>query len=229
MQKLFVKFAGAPTVRACVGESEAVNTLKRAERIYRDLAHPNLVKLLEAEEIGGGYAMVFEWADAECMHPMYPLSRRKFLAAPIKTRLRMFDDILIFHAHVINKGYIAVDFYDGSVMYDFNNRRTIICDIDFYRKTPCFNDMGRMWGSSRFMSPEEFTLGAELDEVTNVYTMGAAAFALFGDETDRVIRNWKLNDSSFQIAKKAVGGERRERQRSIVQFIDEWNAALNQK
>jgi len=43
--------------------------------------------------------------------------------------------------------------------------------------------MGRMWGSSRFMSQEEFTLGVAIDEITNVYPMGAVAFALFGGES----------------------------------------------
>jgi len=41
--------------------------------------------------------------------------------------------------------------------------------------------MGRMWGSSRFQSPEEYQLGADIDEVTNVYTIGTTAFALFGE------------------------------------------------
>ena len=70
-------------------------------------------------------------------------------------------------------------------MYDFDKGRTIICDIEMYATAPYTNNMGRMYGSSRFMSPEEFNLGAAIDEITNVYTMGAAAFALFGDEERR--------------------------------------------
>jgi serine/threonine protein kinase, bacterial len=42
--------------------------------------------------------------------------------------------------------------------------------------------MGRLWGSSRFMSPEEFGLGAKIDERTNVFNMGAIAFGLLGGE-----------------------------------------------
>lgn len=29
-----------------------------------------------------------------------------------------------------------MDFYDGSIMYDFLTDATTICDIDFFRKTP---------------------------------------------------------------------------------------------
>ena len=42
-------------------------------------------------------------------------------------------------------------------------------------------DMGRMWGSSLFQSPEEYEVGTVIDEITNVYTVGATAFALFGE------------------------------------------------
>lgn len=44
-------------------------------------------------------------------------------------------------------------------------------------------DMGRMWGSSLFQAPEEYEVGAVIDEITNVYTAGATAFALFDEYT----------------------------------------------
>jgi len=47
--------------------------------------------------------------------------------------------------------------------------------------------MGRIWGSSRFMSPEEFKLGARIDEKSNVFNMAANAFGMLGGELDRSI------------------------------------------
>ncbi|MCL1788098.1 MAG: serine/threonine protein kinase [Defluviitaleaceae bacterium] len=225
--KVFVKFAGAPTVRSNVTPQEAVERMKDTIQIYKDLAHPSLTGLLATEEVGGGLACVFEWTNAECMGRMYPQSREKFLQLSTADRLQVFDDILAFHAHVIKQGYVAIDFYDGCIMYDFDKGKTVICDVEFYVKTPYKNTMGRMWGSSRFMSPEEFTLGATIDEITNVYTMGATAFALFGDEhkRDRNIEDWKLSKELFDVAQRAVSGERDNRQQSLAQFITEWKAA----
>ena len=102
-------------------------------------------------------------------------------------KLKVFGDILDFLKYTAEENFVAIDFYDSSIMYDFEKQKTIICDIDFFRKQPVVNDMGRMWGSSIFMSPEEFSKGAELDEITNVYTLGAMAFALFG----KYKRNWE--------------------------------------
>ena len=78
---------------------------------------------------------------------------------PVDAKLTVFRDILSFFEYIASQNYVAIDFYDESIMYDFENGKTTICDIDFFRKQPCSNDMGRMWGSSRFQAPEEFQLG----------------------------------------------------------------------
>jgi aminoglycoside phosphotransferase (APT) family kinase protein len=220
--KYFIKFAGAPTDRYPGMPEDAITRLKTTVPMYQDLAYPNLIKFMKAEEIGGGFALIFKWNDVECMGRMYPLSRQKFLQMPDSTRLDVFDDILAFHAHVIDKGYVAIDFYDGSIMYDFAANKTIICDTDFYSKVPYTNNIGRMWGSSRFMSPEEYELGATIDEITNVYLMGATAFALFS-EYDRKVDKWQLSEELYRVALKAVSNDRNQRQQSIQQFIEEWN------
>lgn len=223
-QKFFVKYAGAPTESYDGTPEDAIKRLKNALQIYRDLRHPNLIELMTAEEIAGGFAAVFQWADGDCMGRMYPASCRRFRNLPLEARLKTFDDILDFLGFVHLSGYVALDFYDSSILYDFKNEKTTVCDIDLFRKKPCMNDMGRMWGSSRFMSPEEFELGAEIDEITNVYTAGAFAFALFGDG-DRAYEKWTLSEALFRIAAKATADDRSARQQSIRQLREEWAAA----
>lgn len=223
-KRYFVKFAGAPTERGSVSGAEAINNLKKTKPIYRDLQHQTLIKFIDAEKIGGGFAMIFEWTDGECMGRMYPLSRRIFMSMPIDTKIKVFEDVLNFHKFVASKRYVAIDFYDGSILYDFEKEKTVICDIDFYSKIPYTNEIGRLWGSSHFMSPEEFTEGSVIDEITNVHTMGASAFALFS-EYDRTLEKWTLSKSLFDVVSKAVSDDRDKRQQSISQFIDEWNKA----
>ncbi|MBP3950925.1 phosphotransferase [Bacillus suaedae] len=224
-RKYFVKFAGAPTERYSGKPEEAIEKLKASVLIYQDLAHPTLITFIRAQEVGNGFAVIFEWTDGECMGKMYPASREKFMQMPDNTKLEVFEDIVAFHIHVIKKGYVAIDFYDGSIMYDFNSKKTHICDIDFYSKSPYLNTIGRMWGSSRFMAPEEYTLGAVIDERTNVYLMGATAFALFGDETDRTIEKWRLGEGLFKVALKAVSDNRDKRHQSLLELESEWSRA----
>ena len=151
-RRYFIKFAGAPTERGTGTSAEAVARLRTALPVYRDLRHKNLIRLAGAKEIGGGLALIFQWADGDCMGRMYPASHRRFMRLPLDARLAVFRDILSFFEYTAAQSYVAIDFYDGSILYDFETGRTTICDIDFFRRQPCVNDMGRMWGSSRSLA-----------------------------------------------------------------------------
>lgn len=80
--------------------------------------------------------------------------------------------------------------------------------------------MGRIWGSFCFQAPEKFQFGAAIDEITNVYTLGATAFALFGGY-NRARDKWQLSDKLFTIATKAVKDDRSQRQQSIKHRLSE--------
>lgn len=221
-QKYFIKFAGAKTAEYDGEPCDAVSRLKATVPIYENLRHKNLIEYMDSKEIGNGFAMIFKWVDGECMGRMYPESHRKFMSLSNNTRLKVFADILDIMKYIAEQNFVAIDFYDGSIMCDFENQKTIICDIDFFRKSPAVNDMGRMWGSSIFMSPEEFEKGAVLDEITNVYTLGAMAFALFGNYK-RNFENWSLNKNLYNVAVKATSDNRDSRYQSVEKLIDEWN------
>jgi len=223
--KCFIKYAGAPTVRSHVSREEAVERMRRTTQIYRDLRHTNLTTMITAGAKKDGFIMMFEWVDVLYMGRQFSESREKFMQLSEAVKHQIYSDILQFHAHVIEKGYVAIDFYDGNIMYEPKREKTIICDIELYARRPYVNEMGRMWGSTMFMSPEEFQKGADIDELTNVYNMGATAFALFGDGRDRCLEKWQLSEGLFHVAKKAVSDERRERYRTIQQLITEWEAA----
>lgn len=224
-ERYFIKYAGAPTEQYNGTPEDVIARLRATVPVYQNLRHPNLVEFADALEIGGGYAVIFKWTDGDCMGRMYPASHRKIMGLSAEKKLGLYRDLLKFFRHTAETGYFAVDFYDGSVMYDETTEKTTVCDIDFFRKMPTVNDMGRMWGSSRFQSPEEYRLGAVLDEVTNVYTAGAMAFALFG-EYKRTRDMWALSDAAYEVAKRAVSEDRAERQQSIAELISEWEAAL---
>jgi len=233
--KKFVKYAGAKTKEYTGHPEEAIVRLKKSIPVYQELEHKHLIRLLEYFEVKSGYVLVFEWFEGECLHshwsfppphkytdPASPYYRFKQLS--IDQRLKSFKSILEFHLHVEQKHYVAIDFYDGSILYDFTNHLTKICDIDLYRKKPFINTMGRLWGSTRFMSPEEFEWGAAIDERSNVFTMGAIAFGLLGGELDRSLSKWKAGQDRYQAAMKAVKADRCERYATIEEFHAAWES-----
>jgi aminoglycoside phosphotransferase (APT) family kinase protein len=222
-KRYFVKFAGAPTVKYAGDAKGAIERLKFAVPAYLDLVHPMLIKLIKAEEIGSGFAVIFGWVDAVCAHPMYPSDFRRFKQVPLVSRIQMFEDILDFHIHAAEKGYNAYDFYNANIMWEPDDNKVIICDIDFYSKG-WYEGMSGPWNDSKFASPEERTDGAVVDEVSTVYNMGAIAFFLFAD-SDRSPETWPFSPKLYVVVKKATSDERSERQQSIRQLIEEWEAA----
>ncbi|SLK13534.1 MULTISPECIES: serine/threonine-protein kinase [unclassified Paenibacillus] len=240
-KRIFVKYAGACTIHAnsLSTPAEAIHYLKSSVSIYEDLAHDTLIHLKDHFATEHGYVCVFDWVEGECLHshwdfpppakyedPRSPYYR--FRQLPVKTRIQAMKQILDFHIEVQRRGYVAVDFYDGSLIYDFDKQSMKICDIDLYRKGSFTNTMGRMWGSSRFMSPEEFELGAPMDGITNVFNLGAMAFSLLGGELDRSYARWDAGEALYQVVIRAVDPERASRYASVAELGEAWKKAVLQ-
>jgi len=56
-------------------------------------------------------------------------------------------------------------------------------------------------GSARYDSPEKCVQDVIMDEITNIYTMGATAFALFA-HGDRSPEAWTLSAERYAVVKK---------------------------
>ncbi|UHA75739.1 serine/threonine-protein kinase [Paenibacillus sp. 481] len=238
-QKIFVKFAGARTINYDGDPQDAVIRLKRAVRIFSDLQHPHLVNIIEHFAVDSGYVCVYEWFEGESLfvhaHAASSMSATngqldspitRFRKLPLEQRLAAIASIFNFHLQVEACQYVAVDFYDGSLLYDFEQHIIKICDIDLYEKQPYTNVMGRMWGSSRFMAPEEFELGSILDETTNVYRMGATAFVLLGGSLDRSLSKWEAGKDLYDVALRAVASDRQDRYASVAELVAAWELGL---
>ena len=232
-KRYFLKFAGAETVKSdeCLHIEDTISRLKSTVLKYKELKHPLLVNQIGAEEIGGGFITIFDWFDGEsCGYPQREMNI-KFLSLPVEEKQRVFEGILEFHAHVAECGYVAIDFNDQSTLYNFDNGNFAICDIDFYAKQSYMNGNGTICGDPAIMSPEENRIYGLVDEISNVYTMGATAFVFFaGDENSNpVMERGKcaLSDELYEVALKAVSAPRSKRQQTIRDLLMEWRIAAN--
>jgi len=224
--KYFIKFAGAKTINNHdLPPEDAIDRLRAASKKYKDLAHPALIKLRDSMEIGNGYILIFDWETGNSIGDQNLLSRERFYSLSIDIRINVFSKILQFHKFVISSGYIALDFNDNSTLYDFDNGKVTICDIDFYSKNPYMNGRGSIFGIKELMSPEEHRIAGLLDEVTNVYTMGATAFLLLS-KGSRLQNEWPLSIESYNVVKKATNETRKYRQQSIDELIKEWEKSI---
>ncbi|MBD5549194.1 MAG: serine/threonine protein kinase [Lachnospiraceae bacterium] len=250
-KKYFCKIAGVNTIEAEVSPKESIEILKESVHLYHDLKHPNLVKIIEDYNYKQFYVVVFEWTEGECLFDHWNFEKyqenltikspkEKFRQLSVSKKLSTIDVLFSFLQNVNKKGYVAVDFYDGSIMYDFLTDKTTICDIDFFKKAPVINNKGPEWfGTKRLKAPEEYIKGSAIDEQTNIFTLGALIFDFFGYFSDEEIRqryqnnqfipcsysNWELNEESYQVASRAVRHNKNERYMTFSEFFRAWNEA----
>jgi serine/threonine-protein kinase len=248
-KRYFVKTAGVNTLEAELNPEESVKTLKEAVKLYEILRHPNLINMLEHFSMGDMYVVVFDWAKGECLfdhwnfdfyaeNPQIKSPSKKYRELPVEKRLESVNVLFSFLNLVAEKNYVGVDFYDGSIIYDFNTDITTICDIDFFREKPTINDMGEdYWGSKRLKAPEEYILNETIDERTNVFTLGAMMFHIFGSFTEEEIRRryksccflpcsieqWELSEKAYEVLRKAVAPKPEERYQTMREFQERWN------
>lgn len=249
--KFFIKIAGTKTAESIRSPQEAIATLKTAIPIYKDLAHSCLIQLIEHFAFDDLYVAVFKWVEGDCLFDYWNfetyvknqvmLPQKRFQLLSCEKKLKAFDTIFDFLVFTESMGYAAVDFYDGSIIYNFQSDIVTICDIDFFRKFPIINDIGKdFWGTKRLKAPEEYIWGAKVDTVTNVFTLGALLLHFFGSYTDAEIgemykksaflpcryETWELNQSLYRIALKAVNPNKERRYDSMVSFYEAWRAKV---
>ena len=187
-RRWFVKSAGDPQDSTpFLPHAARVALLNNAQALARSVSSLVLPALAGVVGSAWGPMLVYEWADGELIHA--PAERRsdpttafrRFRRLPPEQATAAIDAILDAHAELCRAGWIAGDFYDGSIIYDFEARQLRLIDLDSYHLGPTVNGMGRMFGSTRFMAPEEFELGAKLDERTTVFNLGRAMAEYLGD------------------------------------------------
>ena len=233
-ERYFVKTAGYPDNPApYLSHAERVSMLRNAVHLRRGCNYHTLPTLHQVVESPTGPLLVYEWVNGELVrtdaasreHPGSTFQR--FRGLPSEEILSVLDQVYELHYQLAQTGWIAVDFYDGCMIYDFSQQEFHVIDLDLYRDAPFVNEMGRMFGSIRFMAPEEFELGARIDERTNVFTMGRTAAVFLSDGTlDR--EPFRGSDAQYEVIRRACRDDRSERFDSMGEFYRAWRQARHE-
>jgi len=190
-ERFFVKTAGlADDATPMLSHAERIDLLRNAVRLNSAVSHPTLPSLRHVIESPSGPMLVYDWIDGELIGaaPERRLDATsafvRFRRLPVRQIVAALDAIFDLHAVLADGGWIAGDFYDGCLIYDFAAHRMHVVDLDNYRPASFINRMGRMFGSTRFMAPEELVLNAPIDQRTTVFTMGRTILQLLSDGSE---------------------------------------------
>lgn len=229
----FVKTAGpdAPPISGApvpaLDHAGRVALLWNAATLARSCSHPALPALLDVVGSDWGPMLVYQAVPGELLNvpaeqridPRSPY--RRFAALDADRRLAAFDVLLDLHTALAAAGWIAGDLYDGCLIFDFVTHRLSVVDLDNYRRGPGVNDRGRMFGSSRFMAPEEFVLGAPIDQATTVFTLGRLIWH-FGTGLSEQAVDFCGDGRLAETVRRAIAADPDQRYSTVAGFADAW-------
>jgi len=207
-------------------DAAAVAMLENAVRFHAAVRHPAIVPLAATLRTRDGLALVHPWRDGEVLNdPLLPGGVRRddprssfarFRALPAPEIVAALDKIFDAHVAIARAGFVAVDFYDGAIIYDFAMRSVHLVDLDSY-SPPYTLDRERQFGSTRFMAPEELRRGAAIDERTTVFTLGRTAFVLLGDAA-----SWRADPRRREVALRATAANPADRFATVDELDRAW-------
>lgn len=233
--RYFVKSAGLTNDHAAhiptpyLDHSGRVGLLRNAITLAASCAHVALPRLLNVIESPTGPALVYQAAPGELVG--VPAEQRKdptssyrrFAHLPADELLGLFDVLLDLHRDLAAAGWVACDLYDGCLIVDFSGPCLRVVDLDTYRRGPSVNEMGRMFGSTRFMAPEEFEMGAVIDQRTTTFTLGRLIWH-FGTRLTEQEQHFCGPPALARVVQRACQPQRADRQASVAEFAAEWGA-----
>jgi serine/threonine protein kinase, bacterial len=230
--RFFVKTAGVPSNNTPLSHDARVAWLRNAIRLSATLQDPALCQLRHVIESAHGPMLVYEWVSGELIG--VPRAQRedpasafvRFRRLPLPELTAALTEVFRVHAALCARGWIASDFYAGAMMYDFGLRQIKLVDLDMYRAGPFVNDMGQLFGSTSFMAPEEFVLGARIDEATTVFTMGRCIGIFLAEQIGQDGSN--ALSAMINVGERACRTARGARWSSMAELLEEWQRAVAQ-
>ena len=217
-RRYFVKTAGRPDDNTSyLDHTGRVSLLRNAVKLAESSDHRALPNLHQVVESAWGPMLVYDWVEGELIRSSIDRVRRLTVSEVGHLVTEVYD----LHRELARLGWVANDFYDGAMIYDFRSRRVHVIDLDSYHMGSFTNRMGRMFGSSRFMAPEEFELGATIDARTTVFTMGRTAAVLMSDNSlER--EPFRGSDRQYEVIVRSCAEDPDDRFQTVAEMYAAW-------
>jgi len=213
----FVKSATTPD--AAVSLANAVAVHGRCH--HRAIVSP--VRVFEQPNL----TLVYPWRHGTVLnHATTAGSDRsaleRFRRLPVDVIEGAVGVVLDAHVQIARCGLVAVDFYDGCLLYDFDHKEIWLIDLNEYRPGPFVVEVDRLPGSTSYMAPEELTREAVIDERTTVFNLGRMLQHLLTYDD-----GWRGTIQQHSIAKVATDADPQQRHSTVAALFDDGTRAIS--
>lgn len=179
------RFVAIKTLRAEQAMTVASRErFKREARIAAGLSHPGIMPLYAFGETGGMWYLVMGYVQGQSLAQRLQAEGR--LSPEESWRiLRALTDALD-HAH--RRQIIHRDIKPANILIDSESKRPLLSDFGISRvmgESDSLTQTGDVLGTPHFMSPEQLTSAHECTVQSDVYALGAVAYAMLSGRVPR--------------------------------------------
>ena len=224
-RKYFIKYAGAPTMMYAGDTQAAVDRLRAAYPKHLQLAHPALNHVLHEFQTPQGYGLVFSWFDGFALAPLR-LHMEHLHALALIDKLALYDQLMDALVQASRKDFLIAGLSDHHVLIDFEKKRPLLSSLSHFEQFPARVPHPKLPGTSWYIPPEGYVIGAALAEYANVYALGALAFTFFGNQSTRAPGDWTAGAALYELAANAVKQKAEDRLPSAEVYQARWRAAV---
>jgi GrpB-like predicted nucleotidyltransferase (UPF0157 family) len=215
----------------------AAASLSNAVRVHSTLTHPAVIGLECVLHVAGAPLLVYPWTGGEVLYhatvppsvnrrdPASPIAR--FRALPLAQVRDALATVLDAHAAAEAAGLVAVDLYDGCLMYDFGSGIMRLCDLDEYRVGAFVLEEDRLPGSKRYLAPEQLQRGSLIDNRTTVFTLGRMLRLLLDAGDDEAA--WRGSKEELAVIGRATRLDPADRWDTVAALVQAWRQSAPQR
>jgi serine/threonine-protein kinase len=166
-----------------VTDPKALARFEREVRLTAMLAHPNTVEIYDyGRTEDGTYYYVMEYLQGQSLaelvghHGPLPPGRAVYLLRQVCQALREAHAAGLIHRDIKPSNIFAARCWgmnDVAKLLDFGLVLPSACEV-----APHLSEEGQILGTPLFMSPEQAMAGRQLDERSDIYSLGAVAYYL---------------------------------------------------
>jgi serine/threonine protein kinase len=166
-------------------QSDAVRRFREEVRALERIDHPHVVRVLGSGETSGFSYLVMEWVDGQSLREIIRTNREASRYCDAATATRWFHEVLQGLSVIHAAGMVHRDIKPANILVTSDGRARV-SDLGLVKQlgedaTAC-TTTGMAPGTFGYMSPEQLSSSAEVDERSDLYSLGVTFYELLTGE-----------------------------------------------